>query len=343
MDDFREWLSDYLRYFILGGAILIVVLAIIFGLRACHGRKDKSTSGTNDTVVSDTSSTQVSSDTGDSGQENTSATVTAAAAQNPLVAADNAIVSLIRNYYEALSQKDVERMQNLVDDLLPSDEPQIKNSAFGNYVVGDIYTKNGLTEDAKVVYASYTYKVDGYDTVVPDVSWLYLIQGEDGSWKIDGDAQEDSRISAFVAKLSQDSDVAALLDKNRNAYQTALSGDAALSEYLNSLGETVDEGSASQTADTGTIMMVTSDCNVRSSPSTQDSSNIVGGLAAGDSVRKTGDAGEWVQISYDGETAYVHGSLLQEAGVGTATIIGDNEDGQNEPEENGAEEEAEEA
>ena len=33
MDDFREWLSDNLRYFELGGAILLVVLLIFFGVR----------------------------------------------------------------------------------------------------------------------------------------------------------------------------------------------------------------------------------------------------------------------------------------------------------------------
>ena len=39
MDDFREWLSDNLRYFMLGGAILLIVLVLIFGVRACVGGK----------------------------------------------------------------------------------------------------------------------------------------------------------------------------------------------------------------------------------------------------------------------------------------------------------------
>ena len=30
LDDFREWLSDNLRYFMLGGAILVIVLVLIF-------------------------------------------------------------------------------------------------------------------------------------------------------------------------------------------------------------------------------------------------------------------------------------------------------------------------
>ena len=37
MDDFREWLSDNLRYFMLGGAILIIVVVLFCGIRACSG------------------------------------------------------------------------------------------------------------------------------------------------------------------------------------------------------------------------------------------------------------------------------------------------------------------
>ena len=44
MDDFREWLSDNLRYFMLGGAILIIVLVLFFGVRACVG-SNKGNSG----------------------------------------------------------------------------------------------------------------------------------------------------------------------------------------------------------------------------------------------------------------------------------------------------------
>ena len=39
LDDFREWLSDNLRYFMLGGAILIIVAVLFFGIRACVGNK----------------------------------------------------------------------------------------------------------------------------------------------------------------------------------------------------------------------------------------------------------------------------------------------------------------
>ena len=37
MENFKEWLSDNLRYFMLGGAILVIVAVLFFGIRACVG------------------------------------------------------------------------------------------------------------------------------------------------------------------------------------------------------------------------------------------------------------------------------------------------------------------
>ena len=37
LDDFREWLSDNLRYILLGLAILVVLVILFFGARALMG------------------------------------------------------------------------------------------------------------------------------------------------------------------------------------------------------------------------------------------------------------------------------------------------------------------
>ena len=39
---------------------------------------------------------------------------------------------------------------------------------------------------------------------------------------------------------------------------------------------------------------------------------MIGGLAAGTEVVKEGESGDWIQIDYEGTTAYVHSSLLEE-------------------------------
>ena len=54
LDNFREWLSDNLRYFMLGGAILVIVAVLFFGVRACIG-SGKGTSKKEQNTVEDNS------------------------------------------------------------------------------------------------------------------------------------------------------------------------------------------------------------------------------------------------------------------------------------------------
>ena len=51
-------------------------------------------------------------------------------------------------------------------------------------------------------------------------------------------------------------------------------------------------------------------CNVRSSYSTEISSNKIGGLVKGQSIKRTGVEGTWSRVVYNGKTAYVATSLL---------------------------------
>ena len=71
MDDFREWLSDNLRYFMLGGAILVIVLVLIFGVRACVGGK-KGNSNEDQTTAQSNQENDPSSPANDRSEEHTS-------------------------------------------------------------------------------------------------------------------------------------------------------------------------------------------------------------------------------------------------------------------------------
>jgi hypothetical protein len=299
-DDFREWLSDNLRYFELGGAILLVLFIIIFSVRACAGRSSGKSG-------KDTAAVKQSS-TGKNAPVSEEDDASSSEIQNPMVAAASDIQALIEKYYTALGNRDVVTLRTLVDDLSPTDEPQIANSVFEKHHLNDAYTKNGLTDNAEVVYADYTYQVQGFDTALPATSWLYLQKDSDGNWKIKGNADEDREISSFISALNQDADVVSFLDANREAYNKALASDPALAKFMDDLGQPAT--ATQQTASDGTILTVLTESNVRSSPSTDSGDNIIGQLSTGDTVRKTGDSGDWVQIEYDGQTAYIHKTLV---------------------------------
>jgi uncharacterized protein YgiM (DUF1202 family) len=92
----------------------------------------------------------------------------------------------------------------------------------------------------------------------------------------------------------------------KDAYDKAQTDDPELKEFLAGLGE--DDDTA--TADSEQDMVVANDeCNVRDTPN----GDIIGGLSVGDTVVKLGVEDDWVKIEYEGEEAYVYGTLVDDA------------------------------
>ena len=301
LDDFREWLSDNLRYFMLGGVILIIVVVLFCGIRACSG-STKGNSGDKQKTTSEDQGNVPSSPTseGESDEKKEDA--------NPMETADADVTALIKSYYQALGEKDIATLKTLEDDFTPSDESKVTNlkDYIEGYEVGDVYTKKGMTDDSYVVYACFSYICQGVETKAPALTQFYVYKNSGGSWVIDNGALQDSEISAYMEKQLSDSDVSALVKKVQNELDQAQQSDPSLAEFLNGLGEEAD---VSTNAEDGTMLTTTDECNVRAEASTD--ADILGVISAGEQVEKTGTDGEWVQIDYDGETGYIRGDLLE--------------------------------
>ena len=301
MDDFREWLSDNLRYFMLGGAILVIVAVLFFGIRACVG-SNKGNSGDGQKTTSEDQGNVPSSPTnaGESDEKKEDA--------NPMETADAEITALIKSYYQALGEKDIATLKTLEDDFTPSDESKVTNlkDYIEGYEVGDVYTKKGMTDDSYVVYACFYYICQGVDTKAPALTQFYVYKNDDGNWVIDNDALQNSEVSAYMEAQLSDSDVTALVSKVQSELDQAQEEDSSLADFLNGLG---DEASVSTQAENGTMLTAIDDCNVRAEANTD--AEILGVISAGDQVEKQGTDGEWIQIDYDGETGYIRGDLLE--------------------------------
>lgn len=301
LDDFREWLSDNLRYFMLGGVILIIVVVLFCGIRACSG-SNKGNSGDEQKTTSEDQGNVPSSPTseGESDEKKEDA--------NPMETADADVTALIKSYYQALGEKDIATLKTLEDDFTPSDESKVTNlkDYIEGYEVGDVYTKKGMTDDSYVVYACFSYICQGVETKAPALTQFYVYKNSGGSWVIDNGALQDSEISAYMEKQLSDSDVSALVKKVQNELDQAQQSDPSLAEFLNGLGEEAD---VSTNAEDGTMLTTTDECNVRAEASTD--ADILGVISAGEQVEKTGTDGEWVQIDYDGEKGYIRGDLLE--------------------------------
>lgn len=301
MDDFREWLSDNLRYFMLGGAILIIVVVLFCGIRACSG-SNKGNSGDEQKTTSEDQGNVPSSpiSEGESDEKKEDA--------NPMETADADVTALITSYYQALGEKDIATLKTLEDDFTPSDESKVTNlkDYIEGYEVGDVYTKKGMTDDSYVVYACFSYICQGVETKAPALTQFYVYKNSEGNWVINDGALQDSEISAYMEKQLSDSDVSALIKKVQNELDQAQQSDPSLEEFLNGLGE---EAVVSTEAEDGTMLTASEECNVRAEASTD--ADILGVISAGDQVQKTGTDGEWVQIDYDGQTGYIRGDLLE--------------------------------
>lgn len=301
MDDFREWLSDNLRYFMLGGAILIIVVVLFCGIRACSG-SNKGNSGDEQKTTSEDQGNVPSSpiSEGESDEKKEDA--------NPMETADADVTALITSYYQALGEKDIATLKTLEDDFTPSDESKVTNlkDYIEGYEVGDVYTKKGMTDDSYVVYACFSYICQGVETKAPALTQFYVYKNSEGNWVINNGALQDSEISAYMEKQLSDSDVSALIKKVQNELDQAQQSDPSLEEFLNGLGE---EAGVPTEAEDGTMLTASEECNVRAEASTD--ADILGVISAGDQVQKTGTDGEWVQIDYDGQTGYIRGDLLE--------------------------------
>ena len=302
MDDFREWLSDYLRYFELGGAILVVLLILIFGVRACT----KSRSANKEEVVQQKEET-VEADTED---QTTADTSTDSTETVDLEAANAEITELVKNYFQAVQANDLDTLNTLVDELSPSDEARIANSNdyITGYQVGDVYVKEGLDTNSSVVYAYVTYTCTGMTTSVPSLVQFYVKKNADGTYVIDGSAETDPQISAYTSGLQKDAAVQALTKKVQDEYDKALAGDSALAAFLSGLGTESGASTGTTTDDSSKTLMVTNDdVNVRDSAA----GDKIDGLDVGTQVEVLGREDDWYHVRYNGsEEGYIYADLL---------------------------------
>lgn len=320
IDDFREWLSDNLRYFMLGGIVLLIVLVIIFAVRGCKGKNpssDVETVADNTTTVEEPAETEPVEEV----------------IANPLEPASTEIVSLVNERFSALAAGDLEAVRSLQTDLSAVDEARITadSAVIDSYTTKDVYTKAGMADGEYVTYTSYEANYSGYGTPVPMLDELYIITTGDGGLIVDSDAKTNPDKSAYMEQLKQDSDLRNLISDVQNAYNAALAADPDLSSYLSGMGEAVqtdtstETGASSETADgsagtetvavDGPTMMATTDVNVRSAPG-GDESEVIGGISYGESVTVLGTAGEngdWYEVQYGGMTGYVYSEYLTDS------------------------------
>ena len=242
MDNFREWLSDNLRYFMLGGVILIIVAVLFFSIRACTG-SGKGTSDGEQTTAQDNSQGNDPSSPEDDGETNDGKKEEDT---NPLEDGSEEVTALMNSYYKALGEKDITTLRTLVNNLTPSDESRITNAKdyIEGYQVSKVYMKKGMDDNSYVVYTKGSFICKGIDTPAPSLWSSYVVKDSDGTYRILGDLEQNTTVSTYMDSLKSDEDVKKLTAEVQAEYEQAQKDDTALAQFLDGLGEEADTSSS---------------------------------------------------------------------------------------------------
>lgn len=229
---FREWISDNLRYLLLGLGIVVVVAAIFFGVwfltSSMNKNKDDGNKGNKTTPTPTVTQTPDEEATSKSEEEDGEPEV--------LKKDDNAeIAALMNQYYTALGGKNMDVLKSVVDNL--SEEEQASIEAETNIEgYNDIasYTFNGQQEGTYVVIVSFNSKYKDIETVAPGLSQMYVYTNADGKLVIAAEI-EDEAVSTYMKDIQNQPEVKTLIEETQNAYEAARASDAKLDALITSV------------------------------------------------------------------------------------------------------------
>ena len=298
LDDIREWISDNLRYILLGLAVLLVLIILFCVIRLASGGSKKKA----DTAPPAQQQEVVKDETVTEAEQAEPAGSSTAAASSDLVKDDAAVLTLVKDYYTAAAAKDVGTLSQIVSPWNEDVQKIIlQNDVIESYNNLSTYSKKGLDNGSYVVYTYFEGKVANIDTLVPSLSRLYLITNTNGKLVVSADSDSDTQIADYINTVSADADVQALISDVNRQYQAALDSDAALKEYVNTLdtgsssGSDTSEGSETQTE--SREMTATAGLNIRQEPSTEAA--IIGSVISGTNVTVLEEVADgWCRINY---------------------------------------------
>ncbi|MBO4903689.1 MAG: SH3 domain-containing protein [Lachnospiraceae bacterium] len=312
---FKEFMSRYYRYFIIGGLfVALVVVLIVIWSRSSHSDKDNED---NESTIPELETTvEVPKD---KYEENAYADVN----------------SLVSSYLGAMSTGDTETMaslsSSLSDDMKAFYEAQAKY--VGNYSNYNVYTKKGPADNSYFLLATYDLIINGQTTPLPALISLYVCRNDSGALYINSEnlsADEE----AYILELVAQKDFAELINKVEMDYNTALEDNAALASAANALKDEINKDAQeilvakqqkdleaaaeaeaqaqaeSMAASASQVKCTSDNVNIRASASTDAES--LGKTKTGDVyTRYEKMENGWSKIDYNGKEAYIKSEFLE--------------------------------
>ncbi len=308
LDDIREWISDNLRYILLGLAIILLIIIAFFAVRLVTH------------IGSSGSKNKVQQETEAQTEQSTDAdTVT-----ESLVKDQEDVLAIATSYWTAIGSQDFDTLEALCGKTFDEDARatvEAMDVAVESYDDIMTYSKSGLTDGSYVVYVYMELKLTGIETEAPTLRQMYMQPDTDGELLVVQTEDYTSEISAYVLERQEDSDVQALIQDVSDTLEERCASDDDLKTYIesrtttssSSSEDTDEEGdsddSSSSDAATGT-MQTNTGVNVRSEASAD--STLLGTLVAGSQVEVLENLDDgWSRITYlDSNGSTVEGYVM---------------------------------
>lgn len=306
LHDIKEWISDYLRYILLGVAGLLLILIIIFAVRLIGGHK------------SGKEKKPAEKQTEEQTQEDVAPISTTS---DELKRNQSDVLDLMTRYYTAKLNKDYDTLAKICE--VSGDEVQAGANTMDDVIEQYnnlmTYSKAGLTEGSYIAFAYFDAKITGIDTLVPTLRSMYLVTNDEGDLIVSNTKNHPDQ-EAYQEQVWTDDDVQALCKDVADRYDDCLEQNPELEDLLASIQPDSDGGDTGDNTDAdgdGTgedadgdgsaslgTMYASTGVNVRGEPDAE--STLYGTLQTGMQVEvlENLDNG-WSRISYvtsDGTT-----------------------------------------
>ena len=155
------------------------------------------------------------------------------------------ITSLIRQYRSACASGDVDAIARLYNTT------ELKNGttfmAVATIITGyqntECYIRPGLDDASRVVFIYDDLKLADFDTLVPNLSYVYVHAGKDGTFYIDPGTYNEETMSYeygkdvlnLVDNLEGDSEIAELIKTVNEKFAQACDGNSELKKFIDTL------------------------------------------------------------------------------------------------------------
>ncbi|MCD7885882.1 MAG: SH3 domain-containing protein [Lachnospiraceae bacterium] len=310
LDNIREWISDNLRYILLGLAVILLIIIAFFAIRLVT--HIGSGSSKNDNTVQET---EAQTDSADSSSETVEA----------LVKDQADVLALAEKYWTAVGDLDFDTLEEICGttfDETARATVEATDKAVESYDDIITYSKNGVTDGSYVVYVYMEMKLNGIETEAPTLRQMYMQPDSDGTLLVLPSESYTTEITEYILERQTDSDVQALIDDVNNTLSERCAADEDLAKYIESISSDTDSSDTSSGDDSsddsedsdseGTIgtMKTTTGVNVRSEASAE--STKLGSLVAGSQVEVLENLDDgWSRITYiDSSGSTIEGYVM---------------------------------